>query len=109
MVIRSCLVLAFIILGFVTHDITHIPAFIIAMIGAGVLLVFEDPDRIFEHVEWNTIFFFIGLFLVIGGVEASGAINIVADMLMKITIERKFEPGKLVIAEVADGRLVAHL
>ncbi|MBR2386523.1 ArsB/NhaD family transporter [bacterium] len=83
--IRSCFVLGFIILGFVTHDMTHIPAFLIAMIAASFLLLFEDVDAIFEKVEWNTIFFFIGLFLLIGGVEASGAIGLVGDWLLKVT------------------------
>ena len=85
LVIRSCLVLGLIIVGFVTHDMTHIPAFLIAMIGAGILLIFEDIDKVLEHVEWNTLLFFIGLFLIIGGVEASGAITVVADLLMKLT------------------------
>ncbi|MBE7706715.1 MAG: hypothetical protein E7Z91_05695 [Cyanobacteria bacterium SIG30] len=85
LVVRSCIILGLIILGFVTHDITHIPAFLIAMIGASILLIFEDIDKVLEHVEWNTLLFFVGLFLVIGGVEASGAIGVCADFLMKIT------------------------
>ncbi len=83
--IRSCVVLAFIVLGFVTHDITHIPVFLIAMIGAAILLIFENPAKVLEHVEWNTIFFFVGLFIIIGGVQASGGIDVAADLLIKLT------------------------
>lgn len=85
LVIRSCLVLLFIIIGFVTHDMTHIPAFLIAMIGAAIMLIYEKPEEIFVHVEWDTIIFFIGLFLLIGGVEASGAISLAADWLLRAT------------------------
>ena len=42
--IRSGIVLALVILGFVTHDITHIPTYLIAMIGASVLMIFEKPS-----------------------------------------------------------------
>ena len=57
-------VLGLVILGFLTHDITHIATCIIAFIGASVLLLFEDPEETFKEVEWNTIFFFIGLFII---------------------------------------------
>ena len=82
---RSMIVLALVILGFLTHDITHIATCIIAFIGASVLLLFEDPEETFKEVEWNTIFFFIGLFIIIGGFEAAGGIKIMANWLLDIT------------------------
>ena len=69
-------VLGLVILGFVTHDITHIETCVAAMLGASFLLLFEKPTDILRDVEWNTIFFFIGLFIIIGGVEASGGIKL---------------------------------
>ena len=74
-----------VILGFVTHDITHIETCIIAMLGASILLLFEKPTEILEKVEWNTIFFFVGLFIIIGGLEASGGIKLMAEWLLKVT------------------------
>ena len=82
---RSMLVLGLVILGFLTHDITHIATCIIAFIGASVLLLFENPEETFKEVEWNTIFFFIGLFIIIGGFEAAGGIKLMADWLLKVT------------------------
>ena len=38
------------------------------MAGASILLLFEKPHEILHDVEWNTIFFFIGLFVIIGGI-----------------------------------------
>ena len=85
LMIRSMLVLGLVILGFVTHDITHIETCVAAMLGASVLLLFERPTDILKDVEWNTIFFFIGLFIIIGGVEASGGIKLMAEWILKVT------------------------
>ena len=85
LMIRSMLVLGLVILGFVTHDITHIETCVAAMLGASVLLLFEKPTDILKDVEWNTIFFFIGLFIIIGGVEASGGIKLMAEWILKVT------------------------
>ena len=85
LMIRSMFVLSMVILGFVTHDITHIQTCVAAMLGASVLLLFEKPTDILRDVEWNTIFFFIGLFIIIGGVEASGGIKLMAEWILKVT------------------------
>ncbi len=85
LLVRSVLVLGLVILGFVTHDITHIETCVAAMVGASVLLLFEKPTEILKDVEWNTIFFFIGLFIIIGGVEASGGIKLMAEWILKVT------------------------
>ena len=83
--IRSMSVLGLVILGFMLHDITHIDTYVVAMIGASILLLFEKPTEILEKVEWNTIFFFVGLFIIIGGLEASGGIKLMAEWLLKVT------------------------
>ena len=85
LLIRSITVLGLVILGFVTHDITHIETCVAAMLGASFLLLFEKPTDILRDVEWNTIFFFIGLFIIIGGVEASGGIKLMAEWILKVT------------------------
>ncbi len=83
--IRSMIVLGLVILGFMLHDLTHIDTYVVAMIGASILLLFEKPTEILEKVEWNTIFFFVGLFIIIGGLEASGGIKLMAEWLLKVT------------------------
>ena len=82
---RSMIVLGLVILGFLTHDITHIATCVIAFIGASILLLFESPEEMFKEVEWNTIFFFIGLFIIIGAFEAAGGIKLMADWLLTVT------------------------
>ena len=85
LMIRSLITLILVITGFVTHDITHIDAYVFAVAGASFLLLFEKPKEIYQDVEWLTIFFFIGLFIIIGGFEANGGINFLAHKLIDLT------------------------
>ena len=85
LMIRSMITLALVILGFVTHDITHIDAYVFAVAGASFLLLFEKPKEIYRDVEWLTIFFFVGLFIIIGGFETNGGIAFLADKLIQFT------------------------
>lgn len=85
LMIRSTIILALVILGFMLHDVTHIETCVVAMLGASILLIFEKPNEILQDVEWNTIFFFIGLFIIIGGLEASGGIKLMAEWILKVT------------------------
>lgn len=85
LMLRSGIVLVLVILGFVLHDVTHIETCVTAMLGASFLLLFEKPKDILGDVEWNTIFFFIGLFIIIGGLEASGGIALMAQWILKVT------------------------
>lgn len=85
LMIRSLVTLLLVITGFVTHDITHIDAYVFALAGASFLLLFEKPKEIYKDVEWLTIFFFVGLFIIIGGFEANGGIAYLADKLIQFT------------------------
>ena len=83
--IRSIATILLVILGFMTHDITHIPTYVFAVAGASFLLLFEKPKEIYRDVEWLTIFFFVGLFIIIGAFEASGGIKFLANALINLT------------------------
>ncbi len=86
LLIRSTTILTLVILGFLLHSIIHLEASVVAMAGAAFLLLFEKPEKeILHKVEWNTIFFFIGLFIIIGGLEASGGIAIMANKVLELT------------------------
>ena len=85
LMIRSMMTLFLVILGFITHDITHISAYVFAVAGASFLLIFEKPKEIYRDVEWLTIFFFVGLFIIIGGFEANGGITFLANKLIELT------------------------
>ncbi len=85
LMLRSGIVLLLVIIGFMLHDITHIQTCVTAMAGAAFLLLFEKPQKIFNEVEWNTIFFFIGLFIIIGGLEHAGGIKLMSEWLLNVT------------------------
>lgn len=85
LMLRSSIVLGLVILGFLLHDVIHIQSCIVAMAGASILLIFEKPHKILQDIEWNTIFFFVGLFIIIGGLEASGGIAMMSRWLLDAT------------------------
>ena len=85
LMLRSGIVLLLVITGFMLHDTIHIQSCVAAMAGAAFLMLFEKPDKIFEDIEWNTIFFFIGLFIIIGGLEHAGGIKLMSEWLLHIT------------------------
>ena len=97
LMIRSTLILALVILGFMLHDVTHIETCVVAMLGASILLIFEKPNEILQDVEWNTIFFFIGLFIIIGGLEASGGIKLMAEWILKVTQDSQAATSMIIL------------
>lgn len=76
---KSLIVLGATILGFMFHGLFHYEPATVALMGAASLLLIsgESPHDILADVEWTTIFFFIGLFIIIGGIIKVG---LVADM-----------------------------
>ena len=85
LMIRSIVVLALVIFGFIMHDKTGLAAYVPAMAGAGFMLLFEKPHKILTNVEWSTIIFFSGLFIIIGGIEVNGGIHFLANKLIEAT------------------------
>jgi len=89
--LRKCLVvLALTISGFFLHSVIHLESSIIALTGAFVLLlIVGKKDRFVEHaldgVEWSTIFFFVGLFMAVGGLVETGVIRSIAVQAIQIT------------------------
>jgi Na+/H+ antiporter NhaD/arsenite permease-like protein len=84
---RSIAVLVGTIVGFFLHGLLHVEPAVVALAGATVLLLVaaDDVEDALERVEWSTIFFFIGLFVMVGGLEAQGIVESVADWLGDVT------------------------
>ena len=75
---KSLFVLAMVLTGFVFHGALHFQPATVALFGAGLLLLLSkthEPHHILAEVEWPTIFFFMGLFMIIGGVVKVGLIK----------------------------------
>ena len=73
--------------GFVISQKIGFESATVAMAGAAILLLVSgiEPEEIFREVEWNTIFFFIGLFILVGGLEVTGVIRLIAEWGLAIT------------------------
>lgn len=84
---KSGAVLLIVLAGFFLHGAIHMEAATIALFGAGLLLFLDNknPERALHEVEWITIFFFAGLFVLVGGLEHVGIINYAADKLLSFT------------------------
>jgi len=86
--IQSLMLLGFTILLFALHGLFHMPVSVAALIGSLVLLAIsgEDIVEMLEHeVEWPTLVFFIGLFMVIAGAEETGLIQMIANWVKDLS------------------------
>ncbi len=93
---QALFVIALVMAGFVmAHHLGLEPA-TIAMFGAALLLLLRTfslsseeqshfVHRAFGEVEWVTIFFFVGLFVVVAGIEKAGLLNMLSDGMLKLT------------------------
>jgi Na+/H+ antiporter NhaD/arsenite permease-like protein len=82
--LRKCLIiLGLVILAFFLHGALQLEAATIALFGAAALMLYarSDVEEILREVEWPTLFFFIGLFVLVGGLEATGFVSGVAELL----------------------------
>ena len=87
---KSLFVLTLVILGFFTHAITHIESSMIALAGGFLLLLLAGGshhlvESSMKAVEWATIFFFIGLFIAVGGLIETGIIGSLAGKAVELT------------------------
>src|SRR5262245_25571341 len=93
---QALVVLTLVIIGFVLARPLHLEPATIAMAGAALLMFLdnwqhhtekqsENVHRTFGDVEWITIFFFIGLFIVVRGVEVGGLLTLLANKLVAAT------------------------
>lgn len=86
---KSLAVLCMTISGFVLNPILHIDLTSVSLAGALLLLLLTEdeykPEEVFKQVEWGTLFFFIGLFMLIGGLEEVGIIDELARGLVFYT------------------------
>jgi Na+/H+ antiporter NhaD/arsenite permease-like protein len=92
----SLVVMAAVVAAFVMARFVALETATIAMVGAAVLLLFDNVHRhreaqahgvhdSFNQIEWITIFFFIGLFIVVAGVQSAGVLDRFADGLVAMT------------------------
>ncbi len=108
---KSLLVLALVILGFICAEHLHIANGTIAMFGAAALLLLytlgdshdkrdHKVEEIFGVVDWTTIFFFSGLFVIVYGLEVTGVLGMLGQKFVELT-EGSIEKSAMLIIWVS--------
>lgn len=87
LLVQSLVVFGLVFLGFMTHAITHLEGATVALGGAAILLLItrKNPEHFLRDVEWNTIFFFVALFILVTGLEQAGVIGAIASGIISLT------------------------
>lgn len=85
--IRIGVVVLLVLAGFTLHGVLEVPVGIVALLGAMLALIISDEDvhDAFAAVEWPTLMFFVGLFLLVGGLEEKGVLEWVAEHVVTLT------------------------
>jgi anion transporter len=80
---KSLGVLALVVVGFLLHTVIHAEPAVIALLGAGLLIAISGlkPADYVQDVEWGTLVFFAGLFVMVGALVNVGAIQLLSDYL----------------------------
>jgi Na+/H+ antiporter NhaD/arsenite permease-like protein len=83
----SLIVLGATLLGFLVHGLVGWEPGTVALAGAALLLLLSrlEPHDVLRDVEWTTLFFFIGLFIMVGGLIEVGVIDLIAAQIGDLT------------------------
>jgi Na+/H+ antiporter NhaD/arsenite permease-like protein len=87
LLLKSLVVMAGVVLGFLFHGALHLQPATIALAGATVLMLWGrmDLDDVLHDIEWTTLFFFIGLFILVEALVEVGIIESIAEAALRLT------------------------
>ncbi|MGB8501717.1 ArsB/NhaD family transporter [Mycobacterium sp.] len=87
LLIKCGVVLVAVFAAFVTHSVLHIAPSIVALLGAGILVLISRLERsdYLSSVEWETLLFFAGLFIMVGALVKTGVIDQLARAATEVT------------------------
>jgi Na+/H+ antiporter NhaD/arsenite permease-like protein len=82
---RVLIVLGFALVTFFFHGVLGISSALIALSAAAIAMVWvqHDPAEILKNIEWSVLIFFIALFVIVGGIETTGALDSLVSLLEK--------------------------
>lgn len=83
----SCIIFVCAVVMLVTHAQTHLTVAFIGMVVAAITLVAAGRDAVtlLKKIDYNTLLFFIGLFMVVGGLEQTGILELIAGFIEKVS------------------------
>ena len=96
---KSFVVLGAVLIAFVLHSALHVEPAIVALLGAGVLVAWSrlDPPEYLEEVEWPTLVFFMGLFVMVGALVEVGVIDDLATTMTEAVGDNYLAAGTVLI------------
>ncbi|PAZ17336.1 hypothetical protein CLM62_02845 [Streptomyces sp. SA15] len=83
LLVQGLVVLVLVVAGFVLHPFLHYEPSVVALLGAGLLIAVSSAEagEVLGEVEWPTLAFFAGLFIMIGGLIETGVIGEISRSL----------------------------
>jgi len=100
MLSKSLVVLGIVLIGFIFHGMLHYEPATVALFGAGLLLLLSgthEPHHVLAEIEWPVIFFFIGLFIMVGGMVKVGAIGLMSEKMLALTHGNLFATSMVIM------------
>ncbi|MHC4946527.1 MAG: ArsB/NhaD family transporter, partial [Planctomycetota bacterium] len=96
---KSLFVMFLVMIGFALHGALHYQPATIALAGAALLMLLSgrEPHKVLHDVEWTTLFFFIGLFIVVGGLVKVGAIGMMSQKVLSFTEGNMFATSMFIL------------
>ncbi|EID17179.1 arsenic-transport integral membrane protein ArsB1 [Mycobacterium xenopi RIVM700367] len=87
LLVKCGVVLALVFAAFVAHPVLHVEPSLVALLGAGLLVVISGLERsdYLASVEWDTLLFFAGLFVMVGALMKTGVIDKLAHAATEVT------------------------
>lgn len=84
---KAVVMIILIVAGFALHGVLGLESSMIALAGATIMMIIgkQDVEKVVLDVEWPTIIFFTALFVVVGGMEHTGVIDKLADVIVNVT------------------------
>ncbi|WP_427008687.1 ArsB/NhaD family transporter [Pseudarthrobacter sp. H2] len=90
LLIKSLIVVGLVLTGFIARPLLGLAPSIVAMLGAGLLVLLAriEPRKVFGDVEWETLLFFAGLFIMVGSLVNLGVIDAVGEAAASLIGDR---------------------
>lgn len=112
LLVKSVVVLTVVVVGFILHSIVHLEPSLIAMMGAGLLVLISrlKPADFAMDVEWGTLVFFAGLFIMVGALVNVGALETLSESLAEfVGDDSRLAAGSLVLVSAVVSGVVDNI
>jgi Na+/H+ antiporter NhaD/arsenite permease-like protein len=99
LLVRCLVVLALVTAAFALHGVLHYEPSVVALLGAGLLLLLagRDPAPFLREIEWPTLAFFMGLFIMVGALIKTGVIDQLAEAVAAATGDSQWVASMLLL------------